>query len=71
MTDSRVLFGAKAICAHLGVGKNVFYQLVGEGMPVCRGAGGWQAHADILDEYFRSRIETALVKEGSKKVVKP
>jgi len=48
----KILIGRKVICDFLKVGKNVFYKLEEEGMPVVKRGGQWVAHKDRLNEYF-------------------
>jgi hypothetical protein len=55
--ESKVLIGRKAICDHLGIGRRLFYELIKEGAPISKGAGGWRSHVDLLDSYFRATIE--------------
>lgn len=71
MAEGKVLIGRKAICAYLGVGKNLFYPLVEEGMPVKKGIGGWRSHSMLLDEYFMGLIRDSAGPPGKEKPVKP
>ncbi|MFA7000264.1 MAG: hypothetical protein WC241_04080 [Candidatus Paceibacterota bacterium] len=60
MEMSRVLIGKDRICDHLEVNKNIFYELVREGAPIVKDGSRWLSHADLLDEWFRSKIVQAL-----------
>jgi len=58
MRASKSLIGRDRICAFLEIDKNVFYQLVQEGLPVVKRGGRWIGHEEVLDEYFRSVVMT-------------
>ena len=57
---SNVLSGKKTIINHLGISRELFSQLIKEGMPakkIGKGRGTWIAHADKLDQYFRNMFD--------------
>lgn len=68
MTECKVLIGQKIICDHLRIGKKVFYKIIDEGAPIIKTQAGWRTHADILDEYFRGNIATAMTKVTAKRL---
>lgn len=51
------LNGRVSICAYLGVGKDAFYSLVAEGLPVRKIGGVWRAHPAALADFFRPSPE--------------
>lgn len=57
MAEGKVLIGRKAICKYIGVSKNLFYPLINEGLPAQKGVGGWRAHAEVLDDYFKKILQ--------------
>lgn len=62
----KTLIGIKKITEYLEVSKAIFYQLVSEGMPAAKGAGGWRTHTDLLDEYFKESVIENLPPKKSK-----
>lgn len=56
---TKILIGKKAICEYLKIGKSTLDKLITEGLPIDRGAGGLRTHIELLDDYFKKRIETA------------
>lgn len=53
MAESKALIGRKAICDYLGIGKQKFYSLVKDDMPVRMVGGYWTGHKDELNGFFR------------------
>lgn len=49
----RLLVGRQEILDYLGVGKQVFADLLRLGLPAAVIGGKWYAHTDNLDEFFR------------------
>ena len=59
--ESKVLIGRKSICDYLKIGNRLFYELVAEGAPISKGAGGWRSHGELLEEYFKHTITARLI----------
>jgi len=53
MDKSNVLIGRGRICDFLSIGKEAFYTLVKNGMPVRKVGAMWVGHQDDLEEFFR------------------
>ena len=52
-SDSRSLLRKDDICSFLGIGKDRFYRLVKEGLPVQKKAGNWTGNKDEIDDFFK------------------
>lgn len=58
MSDEKILRSMAAIRQALGgIGKDRFYQLVAEGLPVRKAGKSYEAHADNLDAWWRERTQ--------------
>ena len=53
MDKTKALLSRAHICQYLEIGKNRFYALVKDGLPVRKRGGGWTGYPEELDEYFR------------------
>ena len=51
--DSKALTCRKEICSFLRIGKNKFYRLVKDGLPVEKRGGSWIGHKEEIEEWFR------------------
>jgi len=54
MGNCKVLIGRHKICEFLEIGKDAFYALIDDGMPVRKRGKRWVAHVDVLDAWFRT-----------------
>lgn len=52
MVDRDILIGRGAICTALGIGKNTFYRLVAEGLPVKKRGGSWSGLRSEIRDFF-------------------
>ena len=52
--ESETLFGRDSICVYLEIGRDHYYSLVKQGLPVKRLRGRLVANKGDLDEWFRS-----------------
>lgn len=58
MEKTKALIGRESIRSYLDVSKNVFYDLwKNRGMPVIKDGPRLIAYKDILDEYFRKKLD--------------
>ena len=55
--ESKALIGRERICKFLEIGKQAFYDLVDEGLPVVKRGKRWSGHKDDLNEFFRFKEE--------------
>jgi len=67
MSVSKVVVTRERICEALGIGKNAFYDLVKEGLPVKKRGHRWSGHMDDIENFFR---ESPASYDASKKAPK-
>ena len=51
------LKGHKEICEYLRIGKQTFYELLEEGMPVCIFGNAYRADAEQIDEWYSDFVK--------------